>query len=324
MIQVGVLALSGCLASAVYGVIEILVLANSLVELELFTTKVFTVEGDSVTSYTGSTIASEGALDDAQPDIMILPPLMDSLEEALDTEKVAGWLADHHRAGGQIATVCAGSFLLAETGMLDGRDATTHWNLADMFRQRYPAVNLQVQRLLVDCGDYICCGGVSAWMDLALYLVTRHAGREVSRSCAKILLMDPHREHQTPYGMGGFQKNHNDAAILRAQTVIEENYSTQMVIGEIANEVGLGERTFQRRFRLATGKSPSVYVQQVRMEAAQVLLETTDMNVEEVAGKVGYNDYSAFRKLFKRIMGNTPSVYRRQFGVIGRQLQETS
>ncbi|WP_163337456.1 GlxA family transcriptional regulator [Desulfopila sp. IMCC35008] len=322
MIQVGVLALSGCLASAVYGVIEILVLANSLAESELFTTRVFTVDGDPVASYTGSTIASEGSLDDAQPDIMILPPLMDSLGEALNMKKIVEWLADHHGSGGQVATVCAGSFLLAETGMLDGREATTHWNLADMFRRRYPAVNLQVQRLLVDCGDYICCGGVSAWMDLALYLVTRYAGREVSRTCAKILLMDPHREHQTPYGMGGFQKNHNDTAILKAQTVIEEKYKTSIVIGEIASEVGLGERTFQRRFRLATGTSPSLYVQQVRMEAAQVLLETTDMSVESVAEKVGYNDYSAFRKLFKRIMGNTPSAYRQRFGVRGRQLQE--
>lgn len=320
MIQVGVLAISGCLTSAVYGVIEILALANSLVESELFKTKVFTVDGHPVTSYTGSTIAPEGALDDAQLDIMILPPIMDALEEVLNTERIVEWLADHHTSGGQVATVCAGSFLLAETGMLDGRDATTHWNLAEMFRRRYPAVNLQVQRLLVDCGDYICCGGVSAWMDLALHLVTRHAGREISRQCAKILLMDPHREHQTPYGMGGFQKNHNDAAILKAQTLIEEKYATSIAIGEIAREVALGERTFQRRFRLATGQSPSLYLQQVRMEAAQVLLETTDKSVEAVAETVGYSDYSAFRKLFKRIMGTTPSAHRQRFGVIGQQL----
>lgn len=316
MIRLAVLAVPGCLASAVYGIAEITALANSLVDQPLFSTMVFTVDGEPVSSYTGNRILPDGSLEQCRPDMMILPPIIADLDEVLNMDEIGEWLIRHHGAGRQSAAVCAGAFLLAETGLLDGRDATTHWNLAERFRRRYPGVNLQAERLLVDSGDYICCGGVTAWMDLALYLVSRHAGKEISRQCAKMMLMDPHREYQTPYGMGGFRKNHGDAAVLRAQTWIEQHYADPFGIREIAAASSLGERTLLRRFREAVGQTPGRYVQRVRVEAAQGLLETTDKSVEEVAGVVGYTDYSAFRKLFKRLVGCTPSVYRQRFGIL--------
>lgn len=316
MIHVAILAVPGCLSSAVEGIREILTLANSLLESPRFVTKVVSVEGNPVQSYTGTMINPDYSLAGTKTDLIVLPPILDGVEESLAMAGITNWLISHHGAGGRIATVCAGSFLLAETGLLNGRDATTHWDFADMFKIRYPEVQLQTHRLIVDGGDYICCGGVSAWMDLSLHLLARFAGKDIARQCAKIMLMDPHREHQTPYGMGGFRKNHNNKNILKVQQFIEDSYSNPIQVKDMAAIASLGERTFLRHFRTATGKTPGQYVQQVRIEAAQTLLETTDLGVDRVAESIGYEDYSAFRKLFKRIMGCTPSAYRQRFGMV--------
>ena len=316
MIQIAILAVPGYLSSSVDGVREILSVANSFIGSAWFSTRVCTVDGTPEQSYTGNIIVPDHSIAESEADIIILPPILKKIEESLDNIKISDWLSNHHKSGGRIASVCAGSFLLAETGILNGRNATTHWNLADKFRKRYPEVNLQIQRLLVDGGDYICCGGVSAWMDLALHIVALSAGKEISRQCAKMMLIDPHREHQTPYGMGGFRKNHNDPAILKVQQLIEEQYGRSITVKKMATVATLGERTFLRRFQAATGIPPGQYVQQVRIEAARKLLETTDLPIENIAESIGYIDYSAFRKLFKKIMGCTPSSYRQRFGTI--------
>ena len=316
MIHIAILAVPGCLSSSIEGIREILTLANSLLKSPRFSIQVYSVDGKPVQSYTGTMITPDHSLIGTKVEMIILPPILDRLEKTLGKVEIIDWLITHHASGGRIATVCAGSFLLAETGLLNGRAATTHWNLADMFKERYPKVHLHVHRLIVDGGDYICCGGVSAWMDLSLNLLTRFAGKDISRQCAKTMLMDPHREHQTPYGMGGFRKNHNYKGILKVQQLIEAHYTESILVKQMATVAALGERTFLRHFRRATGKTPSQYLQQVRIEAAQTLLETTDLSVENVADSIGYNDYSAFRKLFKRIMGCTPSTYRHRFGMV--------
>lgn len=315
MIQIAILAVPGCSSSSIEGIRETLALANSLLDSPSFNISIHSVDGRPVTSYTGTLILPDHGLNQAETDIIILPPILEGIEQSLAMPEVKDWLLAHHSAGGRIATVCAGSLLLAETGLLNDREATTHWNLAEMFRSRYPKVQLHIHRLLVDGGDYICCGGVSAWMDLSLHLLTRFAGKDIARQCAKIMLMDPHREHQTPYGMAGFRKNHNNKGVLKAQQFIEENYSEPILVKAMADVAALGERTFLRQFQAATGKSPGQYLQQVRIEAAQTLLETTDLSVDSVAESIGYMDVSAFRKLFKRIMGYTPSTYRQRFGL---------
>ncbi|WP_320171251.1 GlxA family transcriptional regulator [Maridesulfovibrio sp.] len=315
MINISILAVPGCLHSAVYGIEEILCMANNLNGSPAFNYQVLSADSKPVETYAGTRITPAASISDAQQDIIILPPLLGTVDGVAADREITDWLRQQHSAGTLITSVCAGSFLLAETGVLDGREATTHWKLAEQFRTRYPLVNLHIERLIVDGGDYICAGGISAWMDLALHLITRHAGRKISLQCAKIMLMDPHRELQTPYGLGGFQKNHGDTAILDAQEWIEKNYATALYVKEMADAALLGERTFLRRFRAATGHTPTQYLQQVRIEAAQRLLETTNLSVEDVASAVGYGDYSTFRKLFKRIMGATPSAYRQRFGL---------
>lgn len=316
MVCIGIVGLPHCLHSAVAGVAEMLDLANAEAGEPIFSRRVATADGKSVACYGGSVLGADVPLAALRADVALLPPVLADLDGALATPGVVGWLAAHHAAGGRVATVCAGSFLLAETGVLDGRPATTHWNLADLFRARYPAVDLQVERLLVDGGDYVCAGGVSAWMDLALHLIARHAGGATARRCAKLMLMDPHRETQAPYGLGGFRRDHGDEPVRAAQAWLEEHHAAPIRVRDMARAAALGERTFQRRFLAATGKSPGRYLQQVRVVAAQTLLETTSAAVEEVAEAVGYGDYSAFRKSFARIMGCTPSAYRQRFGTL--------
>ncbi|BCS87258.1 GlxA family transcriptional regulator [Pseudodesulfovibrio sediminis] len=319
MVQIDILSIPGCLNSAVSGIGEILTLSNTIAKADIFQHAVRSVYGQSVQSFTGESIEPVGQLADASPDILILPPLLNSLDEVLSMREIINWLSAFHASGGVVVTICAGAFLLAETGLLDGRAATTHWNLVQDFKNRYPSVDLQAERLLIDGGDYICAGGISAWMDLSLHLVTRHAGRDIARACAKMMLMDPQREYQTPYGMGGFRRNHGDDAVLASQKWLDTQYSAVVRIKDMAEIAALGERTFLRRFRAATGITPANYIQQIRVEAAQNLLETTSLGVEEIADSVGYGDDSTFRKLFKRIMGCTPSAYRQRYSALNKK-----
>lgn len=205
--------------------------------------------------------------------------------------------------------------MLAETGILNGRYATTHWNLGEKFKERYPDVKLNIQRLLIDGGNYICAGGVSAWMDLALHLIKRYLGIENSLNCAKVMLMAPHREYQSPYGLGGFPKSHNDSAVLNVQEWLEVNYPESPNLAMMAEKANLSQRSLLRRFKKATGCSPIQYLRQIRVEAAQIMLEQTDRSVESISESVGYTDYSTFRKLFKQTIGTTPSTYSHKFGL---------
>ncbi len=318
MTRIGILALPGCFRSAVYGVMDLFSLANTLYGDKRFACDLLTPAGEAVESFSGDLLTSKADIWALEPDVVLLPPIFDRLEEVLAMERVVRRLADLHCAGSLITTVCAGSFLLAETGVLDGRSATTHWGLAEAFRGRYPRVNLQVERLLINGGDYICAGGVTAYMDLALHLVARFINPDISRQCARMMLIDPVREHQTPYGMGGFRKNHGDAAVLEVQLWLETAYARSVTVGEMAQRAGLGERTFHRRFKAATGETPVPYLQQLRAHAAGNLLENTDQSLEAVTEAVGYGDSSAFRKMFSRVMGCSPMNYRRRFGSRGR------
>lgn len=223
------------------------------------------------------------------------------------------WLARQGRKGACLCSVCAGAFLLAQTGLLKGRKATTHWNLADSFATRFPDILLKRERMLIDEGDCITAGGVSAYMDLSLYLTARFGSPELAASLSKLLLIDPSRHLQSPYRTCSFIKNHGDTAILAVQKWLEENYAKPTTIHELADKAGLGERTFMRRFKKATGDTPLEYLQQLRIEGARKLLETTSETVEGITFKSGYEDISSFRKLFKNQTGLSPSAYRQKF-----------
>jgi transcriptional regulator GlxA family with amidase domain len=229
--------------------------------------------------------------------------------------QLATWVAARHREGTVVCSVCVGAFVLAEAGLLDGRPATTHWALAERFAARFPEVALDADQLVIDDGDLITAGGVMAWIDLGLRLVERYLGPAVMIATARYFLVDPGNREQRFYSSFVPPLAHRDDAILRAQHWLHARSREKLTVPMMARKAGLGERTFLRRFQRATGQSPTGYLQCLRVSRARDLLETTVAGIDEIAGRVGYGDPSAFRKLFHRTVGLTPGEYRRRFAV---------
>lgn len=246
-------------------------------------------------------------------DVLILPP---SLEQPISPEAAAPlvrWLCARHGEGSVLASVCAGAFLLAETGLVSGRAVTTHWASADAFRNRFPDVALDVDRLMIDGGDIISVGGLMAWTDLGLKLVERFLGPVVMAQTARMLLIDPPGREQRYYSGFAPRLTHGDMAILKAQHFLQSNGGKDARLATLAERAGLEERTFLRRFQNATGMTATDYAQRLRVAKAQELLQFGHLPIDRVAWEVGYSDPGSFRKIFSRIVGLTPGEYRQRF-----------
>lgn len=256
---------------------------------------------------------AEGAAE-AAPAALVLPP---SLGEPPTAETLGG-LADHlvksHAAGAALASVCAGAFGLAETGLLDGRRATTHWIYAERFAERYPRIRVEAEHLLIDEGDVITAGGLMSWTDLGLRLVERLLGPAAMRETARFLLVDPPGREQAPYSPFSPRLDHGDAAILGVQRWLRRAEGREADVGAMAAKAGLETRTFLRRFRRATGLRPTEYRQRLRVDEARRLLESTRRPVAQIAHEAGYEDAGAFRRVFARTTGLAPGDYRKRFG----------
>lgn len=247
-----------------------------------------------------------------QTDLVIISAAdLGSLEHGAD--RLVPWLKRHYENGATIASVCTGAFLLAETGLLDGRRATTHWGFVDAFRSRYPAVHLMPERLITDEGRLLCGGGAHSYFDLCLYLVNRFCGAEVAAQCARALLLEMRPNAQSPYARLVQQKDHADRPILESQRILEQRYVQGISVEDLAQHVSMSPRNFKRRFRLATGQTPLHYLQCFRIEVAKASLESSDESIENIASQVGYADVSFFRRTFRKFTGVNPGDYRRKF-----------
>jgi transcriptional regulator GlxA family with amidase domain len=231
------------------------------------------------------------------------------------------WLREQFENGATICSVCTGSVLLADTGLLDGHVATTHWSATELFRTRFPEVRLRPERIIVPSGPdhrLITCGGASSWEDLALYLIARFCGEAEAVRTAKIFVFGDRSEGQAAYAVMGQGRRHEDAVIAQCQVWIAEHYQSQNPVSRMVARSGLAERTFKRRFQAATGYSPVEYVQTLRVEEAKQLLESTNEPTDAIAHQVGYDDPASFRSLFKRKTGITPARYRQRFQSVVR------
>jgi len=218
------------------------------------------------------------------------------------------------RAGGaQIASVCSGVALPAAAGLLDGRRATTHWGLADEYRARFPRADWRPEELVTDSDGVYCGGGVHAALDLALYLVEKHCGRELALECSKSLLVDMPRACQTGFVVLPVGRPHADGAIQRAEDWIHRHCREEVRFEAVARELGMSPRNFVRRFKAATGLAPMEYLQRLRVRAAQRMLEERDAGVQQVGRAVGYEDAAFFRRVFERHTGMLPATYRARF-----------
>lgn len=248
------------------------------------------------------------------PQVLILPP---SLAEPISPAAAApyrDWLRQLHGAGVRLASICAGAFLLAETGLLDGRTATTHWLHVERFATRFPRVSLDADQLLIDGEDLVTAGGLMAWTDLGLRLVDRYLGARRMLDTARTLVIDPPGRQQRYYSAFSPRLSHGDSAILAVQEWLQATGAQDLALDTLAQRAGLEPRTFLRRFRQATGMTTTAYGQQLRVGRARELLQASRLPLERVAWEVGYSDPGAFRKVFTRVVGLSPGDYRRRFG----------
>lgn len=251
-------------------------------------------------------------LPDTSLTALILPPsLRDSLPQL--TPELRRWLSARHAEGTVLCSVCVGAFLLGQLGVLDGRPATTHWQVGEAFAERHPKVALDTDRLVVDDGDIITAGGMMGWVDLGLRLIDRLLGSTTVLETARTFIVDPGVREQKFYRTFSPVLNHGDEAILRTQRWLQSRFHTNTKVPEMAAVAGLGQRTFLRRFQRATGLKSATYVQHLRVAKARELLESSQRSQQEIAWEVGYEDVGAFRNVFSRLMGLSPMEYRRRF-----------
>lgn len=273
----------------------------------------------------GLWIRPETGLGPDVPAVICIPDLYLPPEESIagrfDAE--IAWIRECHAAGAIVATACSGALLLAESGLLDGEDATTHWGYCDVMSARYPKVRVHRDRALVVAGAgqrLVMGGGGTSWLDLALFLIARLVGVEDAMRTARLHLIDWHSLGQLPFAALSRTRQSNDAVIQDCQTWIAQNYHTEAPVSMMARIAGLAERSFKRRFEQATGMSPLEYVHTLRLEEAKQALESTNSPVEAIAQEVGYQDTSFFNRLFRRKVGLTPAQYRRRFGSLRQGL----
>jgi transcriptional regulator GlxA family with amidase domain len=225
------------------------------------------------------------------------------------------WLLECHGGGVTLCSVCGGAFVLAKTGLLAGRPATTHWSFTEKLAQDFPDIHVDESRIAVEDGNFITAGGVLAWADLGLKLVDRYLGSTIMLETARFMLVDPPGREQRYYSSFAPKLHHGDAAILKVQHWLQKHAVQSPSLRGMAELSGLEQRTFLRRFQKATGLKPTEYCQRLRVGKAREMLEYTNKPVEQVAWAIGYNDPNSFRKVFHRVVGLSPGAYRRRFAV---------
>lgn len=320
MLKIAVVAYDNCLQSGVASMLDLFALANwenkrlypdqkgSFCRVD-----VVTADGNIATSFNRQPVIPACAMTGTNPDLIIVPGMLGRPETLLEYKALIGWIGQQHQQGKVVASACSGAFLLAATGLLQGRSATTHWQLADRFRQRFPKIDLQIDHILIDGGDYLTAGGTGAHADLALALIERYGSRLLAQACARMMLIVTEPRDQAPFVNFQGCRSHGDQAILKVQQWLDRYYREKISVRSMALKAKVNERTFLRRFRKATGEAPLEYLQRLRVEKAKQLLLETDLELTLITSAVGYIDMSSFRRLFKQVVGISPTVYRKRF-----------
>ncbi len=248
-------------------------------------------------------------------DLVIIPAsLIRGYDTASKNNKLLiDWVAKQYKQGAEIASMCAGSFMLASTGILAGKTCSTHWALSENFKELYPDVNLQTDQLITDENGIYTNGGAYSFLHLLMYLVEKFYDRQTAIHCAKYFQIDLDRNLQSEFSIFNGHKKHNDEAILKAQKFLEENYQDKISIEKLSSHLNINRRNFDRRFIKATGFTPLDYLQRVKTEAAKRMFETSRKTVNEIMYEVGYSDAKAFRGVFSRVTGLSPLEYKSKY-----------
>ena len=247
-------------------------------------------------------------------DLIIVPALSGDLKLAVQANQdFIPWIIEQHRRNAEVASLCVGAFLLASTGLLNGKECSSHWMSAAEFRLMFPEVNLVDDRVVTEQQGLYSSGGATSYWNLLLHIIEKYAGREIAIIAAKVFELEIDRKSQSPFVMFNGQKNHEDDPIKQAQVYIENNVQKKISVEELSAKYAIGRRHFERRFKKATTNTPIEYIQRVKIEAAKKQLERSGKNVNEVMYEVGYVDAKAFRSVFKKITGLSPIDYRNKY-----------
>lgn len=316
-----------------YGVIEAITPAfrtfNTANEfLTVFGKKpIFNVEYVGLNEYVPAnngeyTIKTDRLLKDVTyTDLLIIPPAFGDTDAGIQANAEAiPYFKKLYLKGTSLASLCIGAFLLAETGLLNGKKCSTHWAHISEFREKYPLVEVEDGAIITEHDNIYSSGGASSLWNLILYLVEKFSDSQTAVMISKYFALDIGRDSQSQFAIFKGQKNHGDAEIQKVQSYIEENFEDKISIDDLVNLINIGRRTFERRFKDATANTPIEYIQRVRIEAAKKFFEASRKNVAEVMYHVGYTDTKAFRDIFKKITGLTPIEYRNKFAKVANEV----
>ncbi len=322
--SVSIVALPEALASSITGPMDVLsssgLLLNALAgqaPCPGFQTQLVAESTDSFICFNGFTISPMKAIKDIdRTDYVIIPSLAISPAGLSNKHKeLLHWIRRMHAKGAVIANICTGAFLLAETGLLNQQEATTHWAFSEPFKKLYPQITHSPEKSMAINKRVISVGEGSAWNDLVFNIINDALGRKTALESEKMFLLQNHQDGQQPFDIFLDRKNHGDASILQAQKWLADHLTQDDLINRAAETVSLNQRTFKHRFKQATKLSPLQYIQKLRLERAKEALELTSTPVEEISRSVGYQDASFFRRIFKRDIQMTPIEYRKKFGI---------
>jgi transcriptional regulator GlxA family with amidase domain len=247
-------------------------------------------------------------------DLVFIPALTGNMEAALErNQEFIPWIVNQYQRGAEVASLCIGAFLLASTGLLNGKQCSTHWKFANEFRAMFPEVELVDDRIITEEQGLYSSGGANSYWNLLLYLVEKYTDREMAILASKVYAVEIERQSQSPFIMFNGQKGHEDEGVKKAQEFIEKNVAEKISVEDLATKFSIGRRSFEKRFKKATNNTPVEYIQRVKIEAAKRSLETSRKNVTEVMYDVGYSDTKAFRTVFKKITGLSPVDYKNKY-----------
>ncbi len=255
----------------------------------------------------------------AKTDLIIIPAIDGDLKIAIEkNEEFIPWIVKQYGDGAEVASLCLGAFLLASTGLLNGKKCATHWMAEHEFRKMFPDVTLVTEKIITDENGLYSSGGAFSYLNLILYLIEKYAGKEMAILCAKVFAIEIERDNQLSFTIFQGQKEHEDEPIKKAQEFIEKNYQEKISVDQLTDMLALSRRNFQRRFKKATSNTIIEYIQRVKMEAAKNDLENSQKNINEVMYDVGYSDTKSFRSVFKKITGLPPNEYRSKYNKVLR------
>ena len=253
-----------------------------------------------------------------ETDLIVIPALDGEITSAIKENKdFIPWIIDQYKNGAEIASLCMGAFLLAETGLLDGKKCSTHWIAANDFKKMYPDVELVDDKVVTEEQGIYSSGGAFSYLNLLLHLIEKYAGRDMAILASKVFAIEIERRTQSPFTIFTGQKDHEDEEVRKAQEFIESNYTEKLTVDQLAKMFYIGRRTFERRFKKATTNTVIEYIQRVKIEAAKKMLETSRENVNDVMYNVGYSDSKAFRNTFKKVVGYSPLEYKKKYNTEG-------